>query len=551
MHILKIVGFFVLISLSDGIIIKREVPLSSVSASSFGFGNFNPGLDLPNYYDNVKNNGLSNPSSAYGTPIYPSFSNSISHKPSLQYGLPVAIQTPSSNVHQSGSFTPYLPPKKPATQYGVPSKPSQIYSVSSSSSSFTSDSYHHPYNLPNKPITSYVPPPSGHFDTSLASHQYIPPATYTSPPISPTYGIPSIPSPFYGTPSKHHGVSSFSSESFHSSKPSSHNFGSTLTQNNDTKDKVEEDLHPSNNFVPDEKSTVTEKEMAAQQLSDSIENATLVLLPDNTHSQVCLLFICSTNAETPDNVSTINLDSKNALSLKTEQDIENDESNNGNSLDDDITEVLKELNILPAITTIAPEPVKVPEYKWNITSDFPSNEEIAKHYSATTPSYSMSQFDHYKPSIAITETSSPQISSWADKHPTNNNDYISQAETPSFVNQDLEKNRQNQKQQSSWVNKGNTVFDQLQPDKNYHSTNYYSSLQTHGVQTYSNNPPQILNYKPQTPTTNYEQPRSISQTYLPIPFAQPQNPVILMSPNCPCQNYYNPFPSYSNYPTQS
>ncbi|KAK4884974.1 hypothetical protein RN001_001245 [Aquatica leii] len=68
-----------------------------------------------------------------------------------------------------------------------------------------------------------------------------------------------------------------------------------LSSSNDTEDKVDQHSHPSNNFVPDEKSTVTEEEMAAQQLSDSIENATLVLLPDNTHSQV----VFADNTETP------------------------------------------------------------------------------------------------------------------------------------------------------------------------------------------------------------------------------------------------------------
>ncbi|XP_031334323.1 uncharacterized protein LOC116164310 [Photinus pyralis] len=68
-----------------------------------------------------------------------------------------------------------------------------------------------------------------------------------------------------------------------------------LSSSNDTEDKVEEDSHPSNNFVPDEKSTVTEEEMAAQQLSDLIENATLVMLPDNTHRPV----VFADNTETP------------------------------------------------------------------------------------------------------------------------------------------------------------------------------------------------------------------------------------------------------------
>ncbi|KAK4879806.1 hypothetical protein RN001_007952 [Aquatica leii] len=51
-----------------------------------------------------------------------------------------------------------------------------------------------------------------------------------------------------------------------------------LSSSNDTEDKVKENSHPLNNFVPDEKSTVTEDEMAAQQLSDKME--TLEVIPD-------------------------------------------------------------------------------------------------------------------------------------------------------------------------------------------------------------------------------------------------------------------------------
>ncbi|KAF5307243.1 hypothetical protein FQR65_LT06959 [Abscondita terminalis] len=221
MYISSFAGLYLLLSVVECILVKREAPLPS----GFSFSSVNSGLDLPNFYDNSK--GSSVPSSGYGAPNRPSSSYGVPQKPSIQYGPPPA------EIHNS-----YLPPSKPSVQYGAPAKPAQSYGVPSVSSHISQS-----YGAPTKPLTSYGPPPSGHFGFSSSSNQYIPPAVHSSPQLSPSYGIPSIPSTNYGTPSvsinkpsSNFGFPSLGSGSgSYYSAGASHSFGSSITQKYDSK----------------------------------------------------------------------------------------------------------------------------------------------------------------------------------------------------------------------------------------------------------------------------------------------------------------------------
>ncbi|KAF5307244.1 hypothetical protein FQR65_LT06960 [Abscondita terminalis] len=207
---------------------------------------------------------------------------------------------------------------------------------------------------------------------------------------------------------------------------------------------------------------------------------------------------------------------------KDKEKLDTNRTVTGNSLEDDFSEILKELNIIPSTET----PVTVAKDKWNITSDFPSNTDIEKFYSTSTPKTSIQQPPNIYPDNGVL-LQPPTWVTISEDSPVNDDNVgepplIPQSGYPTYPTNNGHKDSRN--------NATTNSVDKSIIHKKIHSSNYFSSHQSHEIET-------IVNHKTPLPKS----PPSIPQTYLPIPFVHPQNPYSWMQPHCPCQNYYNPF----------
>ncbi|KAF5300472.1 hypothetical protein FQA39_LY02271 [Lamprigera yunnana] len=223
-------------------------------------------------------------------------------------------------------------------------------------------------------------------------------------------------------------------------------------------------------------------------------------------------------------------------------------------LENDISDALKELNLLPKNATFSKPDTEI-QQDINISFDslYPSKSGLDRNAITTTPSYGIVQSNEQQPSI-------PQTPVWGsfnfDKPLNHNYDMVNNNDIslPFFINHALTYGNKpiSQSNPNPSLNKQNMFI--AIPKNNYYSSNFYSAHQSHGVQTLQSFDQQKEIPWTQTSFKKYES--DVPTQYSPTPsFSYPQNPFPWIQNHqqqqhyqyqqnnqlcqCPCQNFYS------------